>query len=144
VETIAIDLKLYSRKCKQIWQCVVAVTNNGNKGNFCFQFTDVYFPNGCQYYYLIYHFNICFYIQDTSVLSPAVPFVITLYLIYYNYAYSKSNVFARAPCLFVFAFGFVLAKVSIVLLVSQTGDHPRSQSKGKSLGTRFESLHNTY
>ena len=52
------------------------------------------------------------------MLSPAVPFVITLYLIYYNYAYSNSNVFEKAPCLFVFAFGFVLAKVSIVLLVS--------------------------
>ncbi|CAB4025359.1 cholinephosphotransferase 1-like [Paramuricea clavata] len=55
--------------------------------------------------------------EDTSVLSPAVPLLITLYLIYYNYAYSNSNAFVRAPCLFDFAFGIVLAKVSIVLLV---------------------------
>ena len=57
-------------------------------------------------------------VADTSVLSPAVPFVITLYLVYCNYAYSNDNVFGKAPCLFVFAFGFVLAKVSIVLLVA--------------------------
>ncbi|XP_028417646.1 cholinephosphotransferase 1-like isoform X1 [Dendronephthya gigantea] len=57
-------------------------------------------------------------IADTSVLSPAVPLLITLYLIYYNYAYSNTNVFAKGPCLFVFAFGIVLAKVSILLLVA--------------------------
>ena len=52
------------------------------------------------------------------MLSPAVPLVITLCLIDYNFAHSNSNVFAGAPCLFAFAFGIVLAKVSILLLVS--------------------------
>lgn len=61
-------------------------------------------------------FNFSF--QDTSVLSPAVPLGIVLYLTYYNFAYSNTNVFERAPCLFNFAFGLMLAKVSILLLVS--------------------------
>ena len=51
------------------------------------------------------------------MLSPAVPLVLTLCLIDYNFAHSNTNIFARAPCLFVFAFGIVLAKVSILLLV---------------------------
>lgn len=63
-------------------------------------------------------------VADTSVLSPAVPLLITLYLSYYNYAYSNPRVLARAPCLFVFAYGIVLAKVSILLLVASMSKSP--------------------
>lgn len=63
-------------------------------------------------------------IADTSVLSPAVPLLITLYLSYHNFAYSNTNVFARAPCLFNFAFGLVMAKVSILLLVASMSKSP--------------------
>ncbi|XP_046861399.1 cholinephosphotransferase 1-like [Xenia sp. Carnegie-2017] len=57
-------------------------------------------------------------IADTSVLSPAVPLVVNIYLIFYNYTYSNSHVFERSPLLFVFAFGIVLAKTSILLVVA--------------------------
>lgn len=63
-------------------------------------------------------------IADTSVLSPAVPLGIVLYLTYYNFAYSNTNVFERAPCLFNFAFGLMLAKVSILLLVASMSKSP--------------------
>lgn len=63
-------------------------------------------------------------VADTSVLSPAVPMGITLYLSYYNFTYSNVNVFARAPCLFSFAFGIVLAKISILLLVASMSKSP--------------------
>ena len=61
-----------------------------------------------------------FFVQDTSVVFPALPIltVIALTVIIAKKSEPAGNMYQLYPCLYLISFGFVFAKVTCKLIVS--------------------------
>lgn len=70
-------------------------------------------------------FCFCFFVfgvcpQGTSVLSPVLHIGTVIILAMMIYKKSSVQLFEKHPCLYILAFGFVSAKITNKLVVSQT------------------------
>lgn len=74
----------------------------------------------CQFPLILIVFFSSLVLQGTSVLSPVLHIGSVIILAMMIYKKSAVQLFENHPCLYILAFGFVSAKITNKLVVSQT------------------------